>query len=152
MNTLHQAVSGEPIAARSRPERQLLRKQRPSFRWSDLWKAPLGEIELPRLLLEADVVVTLPVLKTHALTYFTGALKNQWGCLPQYDRGLRVYNMCGYGRFKKKFGGDLVTLKRWHKCYWRTARWARRGYELYFQKRIRLQGWWQRMTHSQEGA
>jgi uncharacterized protein (DUF362 family) len=47
---------------------------------------PAGPIDLPRLLLEADVFVTLPVLKTHALTYFTGALKNQWGCLPQYDR------------------------------------------------------------------
>jgi len=29
---------------------------------------------------------SLPVLKTHALTYFTGAIKNQWGCLPQYNR------------------------------------------------------------------
>jgi uncharacterized protein (DUF362 family) len=47
---------------------------------------PAGPVELPRVLLEADVLVTLPVLKTHALTYFTGALKNQWGCLPQYDR------------------------------------------------------------------
>lgn len=47
---------------------------------------PAGEIELPRLLLEADVIITLPVLKTHALTYFTGGLKNQWGCLPQHDR------------------------------------------------------------------
>lgn len=46
MNTLHQAVSGEPIAARSRPERQLLRKQRPSFRWSDLWKAPLHDLPI----------------------------------------------------------------------------------------------------------
>lgn len=47
---------------------------------------PVGEIELPQLLLDADVFVTLPVLKTHALTYFTGALKNQWGCVPRYDR------------------------------------------------------------------
>lgn len=47
---------------------------------------PAGDIEMPRLLLEADAVITLPVLKTHALTYFTGALKNQWGCVPQYDR------------------------------------------------------------------
>lgn len=47
---------------------------------------PAGAIELPRMLLESDVFITLPVLKTHALTYFTGALKNQWGCLPQYDR------------------------------------------------------------------
>jgi uncharacterized protein (DUF362 family) len=47
---------------------------------------PAGDIEMPRLLLEADAFITLPVLKTHALTYFTGALKNQWGCVPQYDR------------------------------------------------------------------
>jgi len=43
-------------------------------------------LDLPRILLEADAFVTLPVLKTHALTYFTGALKNQWGCVPQRDR------------------------------------------------------------------
>jgi uncharacterized protein (DUF362 family) len=36
--------------------------------------------------LEADAFVTLPVLKTHATTLFTGALKNQWGCVPRYDR------------------------------------------------------------------
>jgi uncharacterized protein (DUF362 family) len=47
---------------------------------------PAGEIELPCILLDADVFITLPVLKTHALTCFTGALKNQWGCLPQHDR------------------------------------------------------------------
>jgi uncharacterized protein (DUF362 family) len=47
---------------------------------------PAGKVGLPRVLVEADVFITLPVLKTHALTYFTGALKNQWGCLPQHDR------------------------------------------------------------------
>lgn len=47
---------------------------------------PIGEIEMPRLLLEADAFITLPVLKTHALTYFTGSLKNQWGCVPQHNR------------------------------------------------------------------
>jgi uncharacterized protein (DUF362 family) len=48
--------------------------------------APIGEIEMPRLLMEADVFMSLPVLKTHALTYFTGCLKNQWGCVPQHNR------------------------------------------------------------------
>ena len=47
---------------------------------------PAGDVELPALLLDADVFITLPVLKTHALTYFTGAIKNQWGCLPQHNR------------------------------------------------------------------
>jgi uncharacterized protein (DUF362 family) len=41
---------------------------------------------MPEILLDADVFVTLPVIKTHALTYFTGAIKNQWGCVPRYDR------------------------------------------------------------------
>lgn len=54
--------------------------------WVPVPCEPAGDVELPRLLLEADVFVTLPVLKTHALTYFTGAIKNQWGCLPQYNR------------------------------------------------------------------
>jgi uncharacterized protein (DUF362 family) len=36
--------------------------------------------------LDADVFITLPVLKTHATTVFTGSLKNQWGCIPRYDR------------------------------------------------------------------
>ncbi len=45
-----------------------------------------GKVKLPRLMLECDAFITLPVLKTHALTYFTGCLKNQWGCVPQYDR------------------------------------------------------------------
>lgn len=47
---------------------------------------PAGKVKLPELLLRCDAFITLPVLKTHALTYFTGAIKNQWGCLPQYDR------------------------------------------------------------------
>ena len=29
---------------------------------------------------------TLPTLKTHGTIVFTGALKNQWGCIPRYDR------------------------------------------------------------------
>jgi len=31
---------------------------------------------------EADVIITLPKLKTHAMAYFTGAIKNQFGCIP----------------------------------------------------------------------
>ena len=41
---------------------------------------------MARTWLEADAFLTLPVLKTHATTVFTGALKNQWGCIPRYDR------------------------------------------------------------------
>ncbi|MCB2295812.1 DUF362 domain-containing protein [Clostridium algoriphilum] len=31
---------------------------------------------------EADVVISLPKLKTHAMAYYTGAIKNQFGCVP----------------------------------------------------------------------
>lgn len=43
---------------------------------------PIGEVALPRILFECDAFISIPVLKTHALTYFTGVLKNQWGCVP----------------------------------------------------------------------
>jgi uncharacterized protein (DUF362 family) len=41
---------------------------------------------LPKELLEADVIINMPVVKTHALTVFTGSIKNLWGCVPRYDR------------------------------------------------------------------
>jgi uncharacterized protein (DUF362 family) len=44
--------------------------------------AVLREITVPRVLREA-LLVTVPVMKTHAKTRITGALKNQWGCLPK---------------------------------------------------------------------
>lgn len=58
----------------------------------NLSKDPGREIDnklispLPSILFDADVFITMPVVKTHALTYFTGSLKNQWGCVPRFDR------------------------------------------------------------------
>jgi len=52
---------------------------------------PAREINMPRLLLEADAYINIPVLKTHALTYFTCALKNQWGCVPDCHDRLRLH-------------------------------------------------------------
>jgi uncharacterized protein (DUF362 family) len=46
----------------------------------------LRDFDFARTWLEANAFITLPVLKTHATTVFTGALKNQWGCIPRYDR------------------------------------------------------------------
>lgn len=39
-------------------------------------------VELPRPLLEADVFITVPVPKIHAMTRVSLAFKNQWGCQP----------------------------------------------------------------------
>jgi uncharacterized protein (DUF362 family) len=44
--------------------------------------AVLKQIAVPRILREA-MLVTVPVMKTHAKTGITGSLKNQWGCLPK---------------------------------------------------------------------
>jgi uncharacterized protein (DUF362 family) len=60
----------------------------------NLSKDDLVEVDDPRMKgfglaktwLEADAFITLPVLKTHATTVFTGSIKNQWGCVPRYDR------------------------------------------------------------------
>jgi uncharacterized protein (DUF362 family) len=41
---------------------------------------------LPELILECDCFITLAKIKTHATTAYTGALKNQWGCVPQHNR------------------------------------------------------------------
>ena len=49
------------------------------------------ELRMPRKLLEAEVYINLPKVKTHALTYFTGALKNQWGCVPDCRDRLRYH-------------------------------------------------------------
>lgn len=128
--------------------------------------------EYPRLLFrhlrKADLLLALRVRDTSGRILATGLYPHDartiyfWGgaswddgrdlCPNEYlhwtamcraaDQGLTRYDMCGYGRFKKKFGGTLITLKRWHKFYWRSAAMARRGYELYFQKRLRLLARW----------
>src|SRR5262249_52398941 len=52
----------------------------------DMPDARLKGFGMAKTWLEADAFITLPVLKTHATTVFTGSLKNQWGCIPRYDR------------------------------------------------------------------
>lgn len=66
----------------------------------------LSEIYLARALLEADVVVNLPKLKTHSLTLFTGAVKNLYGAIPG---GLRV---AFHGQYKDpcEFNQVLVDI------------------------------------------
>jgi len=48
----------------------------------------------PKCLMDDNkVFITMPLIKTHALTRFTGALKNQWGCVPRWDRILLHKNL-----------------------------------------------------------
>ena len=62
--------------------------------WVNMSRQPLRAVALPhgRVLQEVMVpeillrtaLVTLPVMKTHNKTVITGAVKNQWGCLPMF--------------------------------------------------------------------
>jgi uncharacterized protein (DUF362 family) len=54
--------------------------------WVDVGEPLIKGWGISKTLLDADVFITLPVLKTHATTVFTGALKNQFGCYPQHNR------------------------------------------------------------------
>lgn len=48
---------------------------------------PGFSIRLPKLLLDnVDVFITLPVPKIHTITLMSGAIKNQWGCIPDNMR------------------------------------------------------------------
>ncbi len=64
------------------------------------------------------------------------------------ERGLTAYNMCGPGKFKQKFGGELVTICRWQKYYSPVARWGRAAYARYHGVRTKVLGRWGRMTHA----
>ncbi len=41
----------------------------------------LHRLKISTVLLDADCIITMPVLKTHSYSSMTGALKNQWGCI-----------------------------------------------------------------------
>lgn len=43
-------------------------------------------VVLPRITVEADMFISLSKIKTHTNTMVTGALKNQFGCLPDNDK------------------------------------------------------------------
>ena len=62
--------------------------------WVNMTGAPMRTVPLPdgRVLKELTVpeillrttLITVPVMKTHNKTVITGAIKNQWGCLPMF--------------------------------------------------------------------
>jgi SAM-dependent methyltransferase len=68
------------------------------------------------------------------------------------ERGLRLYNMCGDGRFKGKFGGAHVSVTRWRKYYRPGARLAHRAYELYLQAWLGVRGRFARLSAREASA
>jgi uncharacterized protein (DUF362 family) len=66
---------------------ELLNLREKGFTEVEVDGAVLDKVYIARALLEADVIVNLPKLKTHSLTLFTGAVKNFYGVVPA---GLRT--------------------------------------------------------------
>jgi uncharacterized protein (DUF362 family)/NAD-dependent dihydropyrimidine dehydrogenase PreA subunit len=67
-------------------------------------------LQFPRLfvskaVLDADVIITLPKLKTHELTYYTGAVKNMFGALP-----LKTRKEMHLLAEREKFGEAVIDL------------------------------------------
>lgn len=58
--------------------------------------------------LDSDGVVSIPKLKTHGLEKFTGAIKNQFGCIPGMRKGEFHLKLPG----KEDFSKMLVDLNR----------------------------------------
>ncbi len=54
--------------------------------------------------------------------------------------GLTACNLCGPGKFKQKFGGELVPTQRWQKYYSPMARWGRAAYARFHGVRTRIRG------------
>lgn len=69
-----------------------------------------GAREFPRLyiskaVLDADVVISLPKLKTHELTLYTGAVKNFFGTVPQKTR-----KQAHFLEDRRRFGEAIVDI------------------------------------------
>lgn len=47
---------------------------------------PVKILNLAKPALEADVVISMPKLKTHSASLFTGAVKNMYGCVPGFRK------------------------------------------------------------------
>jgi uncharacterized protein (DUF362 family) len=46
----------------------------------------LQNFSLPKTIVEADTVISVPVMKTHEFTNYSGAIKNLFGCIPNNRR------------------------------------------------------------------
>ncbi|HKZ88218.1 MAG TPA: DUF362 domain-containing protein [Candidatus Bathyarchaeia archaeon] len=49
-------------------------------------RSPLKKLFLPKTLLDADAVIDLPLMKTHEFMFYSGAVKNLFGCVPSNRR------------------------------------------------------------------
>jgi formate hydrogenlyase subunit 6/NADH:ubiquinone oxidoreductase subunit I len=68
--------------------------------------ALVKRFELAKAAVEADVVVSLPKLKTHQLMYYTGAMKNLFGCVSGLQKAAYHFRYPD----RKDFGAMITDL------------------------------------------
>lgn len=68
----------------------------------------IKQFEIASAVLDSDCIISLPKLKTHALMRITGAVKNQFGCIPGARKGEFHVRMPDAERFAQM----LVDLNR----------------------------------------
>jgi uncharacterized protein (DUF362 family)/NAD-dependent dihydropyrimidine dehydrogenase PreA subunit len=68
----------------------------------------IKQFDIAEAVLDADGLVTLPKMKTHGLSRMTGAVKNQLGCVPGFQKGEWHARMPDETRFAEM----LVDLNR----------------------------------------
>ncbi|MFC2000408.1 DUF362 domain-containing protein [Chloroflexota bacterium] len=65
---------------------RLVNLKETGFVETDCQGIALEKVYVSSTVLEADVIINLPKLKTHSLTTYTGAVKNMYGIIPQGNR------------------------------------------------------------------
>jgi uncharacterized protein (DUF362 family)/Pyruvate/2-oxoacid:ferredoxin oxidoreductase delta subunit len=68
----------------------------------------MSAVNISRIVLDADVIISLPKFKTHGLTVITGAIKNSYGFLPGAQKA-RLHKAAGS---PKRFHEMLVDVFR----------------------------------------
>lgn len=69
-----------------------------------------SEITVSKICLEVDYIINLPKFKTHALTYFTGAVKNMFGIVAGGDKALTHRNAPSRDEFAEAIL-DIFSLR-----------------------------------------
>lgn len=64
-----------------------------------------SHLYISKAVLEADVIISLPKLKTHELTLYTGAVKNFFGAIPQKNR-----KQAHFLEDRNRFGEAVVDI------------------------------------------
>jgi uncharacterized protein (DUF362 family)/NAD-dependent dihydropyrimidine dehydrogenase PreA subunit len=67
----------------------------------------LNEVHVAKPVMDADVVISLPKLKTHALTLYTGAIKNMYGTIPG-GRKSKIHGITGSNA--EQFSEALIDI------------------------------------------